>query len=286
MTIAITGASGTMGRLVAEAVLAAADPSDVVVISRNPSKLDDFAQRGAQTRHGDFNDRGTLPAAFAGVDRLLIISTDVVGQRLGGHFAAVDAAAEAGVGHLVYTSMIDPSDSNPIAVADEHRPTEERIRTSGADWTFLRNSIYAEMLAGSAHAALATGRHVTNAGAGATSYVARADCAAVAAAVLTTDGHAGRAYDVTGAQALTADDEAALFTVLGDRAVRVAHVDDEAWIAGLVEHAGMPEAVARMLSTFGVGARMGYADSVSTTVRQLLDREPIAAREALASALS
>src|SRR5689334_4449446 len=135
MTVAITGASGTLGRLIAERL------DDAVLITRDPSSLE-----GADVREGDFEDPSSLARAFEGVDRLLIISLPRVGERVPHHIAAVEAAAAAGVSHLLYTSITDPSDSNPAYVAAEHRATEDAMRASGLAWTFLRNSIYTEML--------------------------------------------------------------------------------------------------------------------------------------------
>ena len=282
MSIVITGASGQLGRLVAEAVLDRVDPSEIVLVTRDPSRLADLASRGADVRAGDFADPDSLIEAFAGATRALVISTDRVGSRVAGHKAAIDAAAAAGAQSVAYTSAINPSDSNPIAVAREHRATEEHLRASGTGWTMLRNSIYTEMLLAGAAAALATGRYVTNGGDGRVSYVARADCAAVAAAVLTTDGHDGKEYDITGPEALGARDVAALYTEFGGRPVEVAAVDDEAYAAGLVEHAGMPEPVARTYTTFGIGTRRGYSAALSTTVAELTGSEPTSARDVLA----
>jgi NAD(P)H dehydrogenase (quinone) len=270
MTIAITGAAGTLGRLISERL------DDAVLITRDPSSVE-----GADVREGDFEDPDSLEQALAGVDRLLIISLPRVGERVEQQKAAVDAAAAAGVKHLLYTSITDPSDSNPAYVAAEHRATEEHMRASGLAWTFLRNSIYTEMLVPTAQGALATGTLLTNTGAGATSYVSRVDCAAAAAAVLSSDGHEGKAYDITGPEALDADDQAALFSELGGKRVTVTRVDDDAWVAAMVEHAGMPETAARVYATFGRAARLGYSDSVSTAVEDFTGRAPMAARDVL-----
>jgi NAD(P)H dehydrogenase (quinone) len=282
MSIVITGASGRLGRLVAERVLERTEPEQVVLVTRDPSRLDDLAQRGAQVRAGDFSDPASLPSAFDGAGKALIVSTDQIGVRVPGHKAAIDAAVAAGAKWIAYTSGVNPSHSNPIVVATDHRETEEHLRASGAAWTMLRNSIYAEILLASAPAALATGRHVHNEGDGRVSYVARADCAAVAAAVLTSDGHAGKIYDVTGPEALSAGDVAALFAELGGRPVEALAVDDDAFAAALVEHAHMPEPVARAYTTFGIGARRGYSAVVSDAVLQLTGAPPRPVRDALA----
>src|SRR4051812_28668168 len=283
MSIVITGASGHLGRLVADLVLERAEPDRVVLVTRDPSRLTEFAGRGVEVRAGDFDDPSTLPAAFQGVERALIISADQIGVRVPGHKAAIDAAAAAGATSIAYTSGINPSHSNPIVVAADHRASEEHLRTAGTGWTMLRNSIYAEIVLQSAGPALETGRHVHNEGDGRVSYVARADCAAAAAAVLTSDGHDGKIYDVTGPAALSAPDVAALFADLAGRPVEALPVDDEAVVASLVEHAQMPEPVARDYATFGIGARRGYSAPVSDTVRELTGTAPTPAQAVLAA---
>src|SRR3954469_24599824 len=236
MSLAITGASGQLGRLVA----AELPDDDLILLTRDPSKL-------GGGRAFDFHEASA--DAFEGVTRLLLISGSEVGSRVDGHKRAVDAAVAAGVQFIAYTSIPNPSDSNPIFVAAEHRATEEHIRASGVAWAFLRNNIYAEMQAGALQAAAATGQLVTNGGP--TGFVTRADCARVAAAVLRGGDHDGREYDVTGPEALGPADLAAVFTDLTGRQVSAVAVDDETYAAGLVEHAGLPEAVAKIYATFG-----------------------------------
>jgi NAD(P)H dehydrogenase (quinone) len=285
MTIAITGASGHLGRRVTEILIAehGVAPGDLVLITRSPDKLAEVAARGAQVRHGDFDDPASLPSAFAGADRALIISTDLVGTRVPGHKAAIDAAVRAGATSVAYTSGINPSDSNPIGVMWEHRQTEDHLRATAPGWTMLRNSIYAEILLGGFEAARVSGSHVTNEGDGRVSYVSRDDCAAAAAAVLATDGHVGKVYDITGAAALSPGEVAALYAELAGRAVELVRVDDEAYAAGLVEHARMPREVAEVYASFGTGTRHWYSAAISDTLLRLTGRAPTPARDVLAA---
>jgi NAD(P)H dehydrogenase (quinone) len=280
MSIVITGASGKLGRRVAELVLE--QTSDVILTTRNPQALDGL---GGDVRPADFDDPASLDAAFAGGSRLLLVSLPTIGARVPQQLAAVDAAVRAGVRHIAYTSIVNPGPENPAAVAAEHLETEEAIRASGLAWTFLRNSIYADLQPMSAAAALASGRLVTNTGDGHTAYVTREDCAAVAAAVLVGEGHEGQAYDVTGPEAFAADDLAALYSELGGKPVEVIRVDDAAYAAGLVEHAGMPPAVAEIYATFGAATRNGALSAQTDVVERLTGRAPQALRELLAAAL-
>jgi NAD(P)H dehydrogenase (quinone) len=280
MSIVITGASGQLGRRVAELVLERTP--DVILLTRHPEALHGL---GGDVRRADFDDPGSLDAVFAGGERLLLISLPTIGARVPQHVNAVGAAVRAGVRHVSYTSIVNPGPENPAAVALEHGQTEDAIRASGLAWTFLRNSIYADLQPMSAAAALATGQLVTNTGDGRTAYVTRADCAAVAAAVLLGDGHDGMAYDVTGPEALSADDLAAIYAELGGKPVEVIKVDDAAYAAGLVEHAGMPPALADIYATFGAATRNGALAAQTDVVQRLTGRPPSSVRELLAAAL-
>lgn len=279
MTVAVTGASGQLGTLVAQHLLTLTDPSDVVLISRSPEKLSGFA--GAQTRRGDFSDPSTLPEAFAGVDTLLLISTDSVDDRLEGQVAAIDAAAKAGVRRIVYTSVTRPEDANPAQVVPSHDATEKALQDSGVAWTFLRNNLYSDMQRGTIDGAAATGQLVTNIGEGRTAYVTREDCAAVAAHVLVQDGHENRAYDVTGPDAIGADDLAALASKVSGSDVAVVQVDDAGLVQGLVEHAGLPQFVGELLASFGAATRGGFMGEVTTVVEDVTGKPATGFAEAV-----
>jgi NAD(P)H dehydrogenase (quinone) len=279
-TIAITGVSGHLGRRVAELLLERGDRP--VLLSRDPSSLDGLAQRGADVRRGDFADPTGLQSALEGVDRLLMVSIDVLGrQRIALHTAAVQAARAAGVGHVVYTSLPRPDADNPALVAPDHRATEDALRASGLTWTFLRNNIYAEYQVPTAAQAVASGRLVTNSGEGAVAYVTREDCAAAAAAVLASGGHENVAYDVTGPEAIDAARLAALAREISGRPIEVIRVDDDAFVQGLIA-AGLPAEAAQVLASFGASAREGWADRVTSAVLDITGHEPTPLRDVLA----
>jgi NAD(P)H dehydrogenase (quinone) len=279
MIIGVTGASGQLGRSVAEGLLEVVDPSDVVLVTRDPAKLADLAARGADVRPGDFDDPATLATAFAGIERLLLISTDVLGERVAGQIAAVQAAADAGVCHAAYTSIGNPSDDNPGAAAADHRATEDALRASGMRWTFLRNGIYADLQLDAAAGAVDSGTLLANSGSGRNAYITRADCAAAAVAVLTGEGHEDEAYDITGPEALDAHDLAAIYSEVSGRPVSAVLVDDAAWVEAMVEHAGMPEPVATVYATFGAAQRAGYLGVVTDRFERLTGRRATALRD-------
>jgi NAD(P)H dehydrogenase (quinone) len=281
MTIGISGASGQLGRLTTDLLLERIDPGELVLVTRDPGGLDGHAARGVSIRRGDLDDPGSLGEAYTGVETLLLISCGEVGRRIAQHTAAIEAARDAGVRRVAYTGIVNPTEANPAAVVDEHRGTEEALRASGLDWTMLRNGIYADYQLQGIQQAIDSGRHVHNGGDGSVGYVARADCAAVAAEVLAGTGHEGQAYDVTGPELVSGADIAALASEHGGVPVEAVAVDDETYVAGLVEHAGLPEPVAQFLATFGRAAREGQLAVRSDDVERLTGRAPRSLRDVL-----
>jgi NAD(P)H dehydrogenase (quinone) len=283
VSIVITGASGQLGRLVTTRLVErGVAPADLVLVTRTPAALAEDAPAGADIRAGDFDDPASLRAAFAGGERLLLISTDAVGRRVDQHRNAIDAAVAAGVRHVAYTSMGSPGAENPAAVAREHGPTEDALRACGLAWTALRNGLYAEFQVPEVANALASGRLVHNRGDGRTAYVSRDDCAAAAAAVLATDGHENTAYDITGPELFSAADVAALASELGGKPVEAVNVDDDALRGGLVS-AGLPDGMADVLVTFGRAIREGHLAQLTDAVEQLTGRPPRSLRDVLAA---
>jgi NAD(P)H dehydrogenase (quinone) len=284
MSIVITGASGPFAQRAIEEALERVEPSELILVTRRPDALAAYAERGATVRAGDFDDPASLVPAFAGGERLLLISTDAIGSRIRQHSAAIDAAVAAGIRSVAYTSIVNPVADNPAVVVPEHRGTEEKLHASGLEWTFLRNSIYADLEAGNLAAARASGKLVTNGGAGSVAYIARDDCAAAAAAVITGDGHAGKAYEITGPEELDAEARAGLFSELAGVPVEVVQVDDAQFAAGLAEAMGQPLAVGEAYATFGRATREGYLDAITETFEQLTGRTPRPLRAVLADA--
>jgi len=285
MSVVITGASGQLGRCTAELLLDQVEPSTVVLVSRRPEELADLAARGAETRRGDFDDPASLGDAFAGGERLLLISTDAIGRRVNQHANAIDAAKDAGIRAIAYTSIPDPTAENPAIVATEHRETEALLLASGLKWTLLRNALYNELRIDEARAALASGTLHHNQGDGRSAFVSRDDCAAVAAAWLAGGTeHDGRTYDVTGPELLGADDLARTYSAVGGSPVTAENLDDDAFAAAL-QAGGLPPEVAGLLASFGAAIRGGHLDQRSTAVEDLVGRPPRTFAETLTGAL-
>ncbi len=284
MTVAITGASGGLGRRVAELLLNQMAPADLLLLTRTPDDLKDLAKRGVDVRKANFKNPTGLKADLQGVERMLLISADAGPKRLEWQRQAVAIAKTAGVEHVVYTSMAQPSSDNPSFVIPDHAGTESALRESGMDWTFLRNNVYAEGAVLAAEAALRQGRLVTNAGDGGTAYVSRHDCARAAAAVLSTDGHEKEAYDITGPQAVTQAELAGLITEVTGTDIELVELSDDAYFDHLLD-SGVPQDVADVMSSFGEATRGGFLSKVSTDVADLTGRPPASLRDVLAKAL-
>jgi NAD(P)H dehydrogenase (quinone) len=284
MKLVITGASGQLGRRTAELVLATAPPEDLVLTTRTPGALADLTARGVSVRYADFAAPATLPTAFAGGERLLLVSATDLRARTAQHEAAIAAAAAAGVRHVIYTSGLKPAPPNPAVVAPSHYATEQALARSGLQWTVLRNSLYADYQLPEAQRALETGELVHNRGRGTVAYVSREDCAAAAAAVLLQSGHDGAIYDITGSESFAADDLAALYARLGGRPVRARVLDDAAFVATLVgasrdDHLRYG---AELVASFGRSIREGYMDTRSDTVERLTGLAPMTLAQVLA----
>ena len=284
MSFVITGASGNLGRRTAEILLDQVDPTEVLLVTRTPDALSDLAARGAVVRHGDFNEPSELPAAFAGGERMLIISGDDIGARTAQHIAAIEAAKAAGVGHVAYTSIVNPVDDNPAAVVPSHKATEEALAASGLGWTFLRNGLYSEFRIDEAAMAKDNGSFHHNLGDGQTAYVSRDDCAAAAAAVLSGGSeHDGQIYNITGPALLGAAELAELYGRVGGTPVEAINVPDEGLIQGMIG-AGLPEFVAGLIASFGTAIRGGYLNERSDAVEKLTGRPPVTLESVLRGA--
>lgn len=285
MSVVVTGATGQLGRLVVEDLLDRGVPADQIVAGgRQVEKLADLAERGVVVKRIDFDDPATLKDAFAGADRVLLVSGNEFGKRAGQHQAAIDAAAEAGVGHLVYTSILHAgSTGNPIA--GEHEATEAAVKASGLPYTLLRNGWYLENYTAQLPVYLANGV-AGAAGEGRIHAAARADYAAAAGAVLTGEGHQGQAYELAGDEGWTLAELAA--EVSRQSGQEVGHLDlPEAGLADLLEKAaGLPAPVAATFAGVDTSIKNGDLADTSGTLSRLIGRPTTPLSDAVASALA
>lgn len=276
-TILVTGASGQLGRLVLDNLLTSGkvSPADIIAATRDVTKLSDYAARGVTVRAADFDDPASLDAAFAGVGKVLIISTDALGEagkRLAQHKAAVAAAKKAGVKHILYTSMPQPDDSL-VTFAPDHLGTEEAIKATGIPYTILRDGWYAENLFMSLPHALQTGSWYTSTGNGKIAHITRADTAAALAGAILKAGNESNIYTLTGTKARTAEEIAAIVSAATGKPLKVVHVTDAQLSEGL-KGAGLPEGFIPTIVSFDANTREGKIAAVTGDAQALSGRKP------------
>jgi NAD(P)H dehydrogenase (quinone) len=241
MTVVVTGASGAFGRLATARLLTKLEPSQLILVTRNPAALAELAKRGVQVRFGDFDQPESLRTAFAGADKLLLISTlDVGERRRRQHRTAIEGAQAAGVGHVIYTSSVGIHPRSPAFVIEDHLFTEELLRASGLKFTFMRDAQYAEVITTMiAPVAIATGEWMSSAADGCMAFVSKQDCVESAVAVLTTPGHEGAVYEITGPELLTFGDCARIAAEVTGKPIRFVSVSHEV-MQGRFDAAGVP----------------------------------------------
>lgn len=296
MTIIVTGATGSFGRSVTEQLLQHLRPAELILTTRNPRALANLAARGAHVRYADFDEPETLAEAFEGGDRMLLISTLSVGRRAAQHRNAIDAAVKAGVTQIAYTSSGGATPANPAIVIHEHLQTEDALRQCGVAFTILRNALYAEVPATQiAPRALAMGQWIASAGEGTVPFVAKADCVACAAHVLTSHGHANESYEITGPELHSYRDAAAIAAELAHEPLAYRVVSDDEMLDSLLQ-AGVPREYHEGLNTPGVGTssaedivsyergiREGHFAVKSDDVQTLLGKPPTSLRQVFES---
>jgi NAD(P)H dehydrogenase (quinone) len=293
LSLVITGASGAFGRMAAERLLTQVEPSQLVLVTRNPDALAAFAARGAKVRFGDFDKPESLREAFAGAEKLLLISTlDVGKRRQRQHKNAVSAAIAAGVGHVIYTSSVGIHPRSPAFVIEDHLFTEEALRRSGLNFTLMRDAQYAEVITTMiAPQAVASGEWVSSAADGCMAFVSKQDCVASAVAVLTTPGHEGAVYEITGPELLTFGDCARIAAEVTGKPIRFVNASHE-FMQARFDAAGVPrrhiegtvhEAAgawgSEEMMSYERGIREGYFAVASQHVKLLTGRPARSLRE-------
>ncbi|NBD00083.1 NAD(P)H-binding protein [Atlantibacter hermannii] len=253
--IAVTGATGHLGRLVIEKLLATHNAQDLVAIVRNPAKAQALADKGVQVREADYGNPAALASALQGVEKLLLISSSEVGQRAVQHRNIIDAAKSAGVQLIAYTSLLR-ADSSPLALHVEHVATENALAQSGVPYVLLRNGWYSENYLASVPAALEHGAFIGSAGEGKIASATREDYAEAAAKVLSLDNQAGKVYELAGDSAWTLAELTEKISAITGKTVVYNNLS-EADFAAALQGAGLPEGFARLLADSDVGASKG-----------------------------
>ncbi|MFE2373999.1 SDR family oxidoreductase [Streptomyces sp. NPDC059398] len=284
MSIVVTGATGALGRLVIDELLTRVPADQVAAVVRSKEKAAGLAARGVELRIADYNDPASLTGAFRSGERVLLISGSEVGRRVPQHTAVIEAAKAAGVAQLAYTGILGGPDAD-FELAAEHKVTEQLILDSGLPYTFLRNGWYNENYTGNLAPVLEHGAVVANAGDGRIASAARADYAAAAAAVLVSDGHLGRAYELSGDVAWSLSEYAAEVAKATGKEITYRNVPAAAHQEVLVG-AGLPEAFAAILVDVDEAIERGRLAATSGDLARLTGRPTTPIADSIAAALA
>ncbi|GLW00214.1 NAD(P)H-binding protein [Streptomyces lavendulae] len=284
MSIVVTGATGSLGRLVVEELLAKVPADRPAVVVRNEEKAADLAARGIEVRVADYDDPASLAGAFRAGDRVLLISGSEVGRRVPQHTAVIKAAAAAGVAQLAYTGILGGPEAD-FELAAEHKVTEQAILDSGLPYTFLRNGWYHENYTAQLAAVLEHGAVLGSAGEGRIASAARADYAAAAAAVLTGEGHLNQVYELSGDTAWSLAEYAAEVARQSGREVAYAALPADAHLTALTG-AGVPEGFAAILVDVDAAISRGRLAGTSGDLARLIGRPTTPVAHAIGAALA
>lgn len=283
----VTGATGGLGKAVVETLLQTISPSQISVLVRDPAKAADFQAQGVTVKQGDYADYPSLAKAFAGIDKLLLVSGNDIPQRVPQHTNVINAAQEAGVKHLVYTSAQRKTEdgSSPIAfVTAAHLATEQLLKASGLPYTILQNGLYLDVLPlFMGPQVLATGTIYLPAGTGKGAFASRADMGAAGAAVLTGSGHQNQTYELAGPTAYSFADIAQILTDLSGKTIQYVSPTAEEFGTQMAA-AGLPAEAIQMAAAFSVAIAQGEFDFPNPTLATLLGRQPESAASFLKAA--
>lgn len=281
--IAITGANGNLGRLAVQGLRDRIPADQIVALVRNPEKALDLLVMGVQVREADYDHPEKLVKALEGVEKVLLVSAVVPGKRLGQHKAVIDAAKQVGVRLIAYTSMLR-AETSALALAKEHRETEQYLKNSGLEFVLLRNGWYLENDTEALSTALAQGAIIGSSGEGRYSSASRADYAAAAIAVLTQPGHEGKTYELAGDRSFAMHEFAAEVSTQAGQAVVYKNLSAADFAAAL-RNVGLPEMIVDVVVDASAKAAQGELESASRDLSQLIGRPTTSVAEAIRGAL-
>jgi NAD(P)H dehydrogenase (quinone) len=269
----VTGATGQLGGQTIEFLLRRVAAGDVAALAREPAKLGEIAALGVDVRKGDYEGRSSLEQAFAGVERLLFVATVAFSDRLAQHRNVIEAAKAAGVGQIIYTGIQRPDQSTFVMpqVTEWEAETERLLDESGIPVTLLRNGLYTDALP------FMVGEKVFELGIrapaddGAAAIVSRRDLAEANAVLLTTEGHAGRTFTLTGPEACTMEQVARIYSSIGGRPVGYANIGVDDFLA---ERTDYPAPVAAFIGDWFAAIAAGEFSEVTPDLERLLGRRP------------
>lgn len=281
MKTGVTGATGQLGGLVVEKLKEKGLSANVVALVRNTEKASGL---GVEAREFDYNNPEKLVDALQGIEKLILISGNELGQRAAQHANVIEAAKKAGVKWVVYTSLLH-ADNSSLSLAAEHFATENTLQASGLSYTILRNGWYTENYTGSVAGAVAAGAFIGSAGEGKISSAARADFADAAVAVVTGSGHENKVYELAGDDSYTLADLAAEISKQTGKAIPYNNLPETEY-AKILKSFGIPEGFADAIAGWDVGASKGDLLDESHQLSKLIGRPTTPLAETVKVALS
>jgi NAD(P)H dehydrogenase (quinone) len=278
--IVVTAATGQLGRLVIKHLLTKVDPSQIVAAVRSPEKAQDISDLGVKVRQADYSKPETLVPAFQGATKLLLISSSEIGQRTAQHKNVIDAAKEADISLIAYTSILN-ADSSPLRLSGEHLETEQYLAQNRIPFVLLRNGWYTENYLASVAPAIEHGAFIGSAGEGKISSAARDEYAQAATAVLTsTESQAGKVYELAGDEAYTLTELAEAISQQTGKTIPYVDLPESEYKSALIG-AGLPEGVAELLANSDTGAKKGGLFDQSKTLSTLIGHKTVSLEEQL-----
>lgn len=284
MNIAITGATGLLGRLVIQSLIKLNSQHRIIALVRDLDKALALSNQGIETRYFDYDQPQSLIPALTGVDKLLLISATEIGRRTSQHKAVIEAAYAAQVPYIAYTSLLH-ANSTALSVAKEHHETEQLIQNSGLKYTFLRNNWYTENYLASLSNTIESGVLYAAARDGKISSATRQEYAEAAANVLLNIGHENQIYELAGSTAFTLTDLAEAISQVSGQAIRYQNLDAQQYQQGLIQ-AGLPQALVEVIVDADIHANQGALYSESQDLENLINRKTISIHDAVKNALS
>lgn len=281
MKIGITGATGHLGRLVIEKLKIKTSSSDIIALVRSTAKA---AELGIEVREFDYDKPESLAGALNGIDTLLLISGNEIGQRARQHLNVIEAAKAADVKRIVYTSLLH-ADNSSLNLAGEHLATEAAIKDSGIPYTLLRNGWYSENYTGFVQGAVMGGAGLGSAGEGKIAFAPRADYAEAAAVVLAEQGHEGKVYELTGDKGYTLGDLAGEISRQTGKTIAYKNLS-EAEYAAVLKQGGLPEAFAGIVASWDTSASKGDMFDDSRQLSKLIGRPSTSLEQSVKQILS
>lgn len=280
--ILVTGATGNLGGAVINSLLNKTNPGNIVALVRDleSDKAKELKAKGIAVRKGDYNDHISLVNAFMDIDKLYFVSGSDVVNRNKQHKTVIDASKEAGVKHVIYTSVPRKNETatSPLAViTDSHLKTESWLKESGLTYTFLKHNIYLEMLPiFLGEQLLETGTAYFPAGEGKVGFTSRLDMAEAAAAILTGEGHENKSYDITNNKAVSFHQIAKEVSKASGKAINYVSPSPEEYISTL-SAAGVPAEYVHMFAGLGEAFKQQELDQTNDVIETLTGRKPLSA---------